>query len=66
MGFSPGEFMTGGYPERPVHWEGEDNWIVLWNDDESETILMLTHQQAIIALRQLRTAIYAVTGEDPV
>lgn len=66
MGFSQGDFMIGGYPERPVHWEGKDRWIVLWNEDESEALIMMTHQQAIEALQQLRTAIYSVTGEDPI
>ena len=65
MGFSPGNFLSGGYPEESVHWEAKDRWIVLWNADESKTLLMLTHEQAKIAYDQLRTAIYVITGEDP-
>ena len=64
MGFSPGEFMSGGYPEQCVHWEAKDNYVMLWNADESKALLMLTYEEARLCLQQLNTAIYAVTGES--
>ena len=63
MGFSPGSFLSGGYPEEELHWEAKDNWLTLWNKDESKTLLCLTYEQARLCKSQLETALYSV-GED--
>ena len=65
MGFSPGDFATSMYPQQYVHWEAKNNCVVLWDEKETKAILYLTYESAIECLQQLRTAIYAVTGEDP-
>ena len=64
MGFSPGEFMSGVFSKRSLHWEAKDTYVTLWNADESHALLVLTYEEARLCLQQLNTAIYAVTGES--
>ena len=66
MGFSPGDFASGFYPEKYFHWEAKDNWLVLWDEKETTCILTLTYEQATECLQQLRTCIWSATGEDPI
>ncbi len=67
MGFSPGSFTVetrAGHQK--VHWEAKDAYVVLWLANESDQLFRFNYDEAIEALDQLRTAISAVTGEDPI
>jgi len=62
MGFSPGNFHTFNGDE--YHWEAKDNEVVLWDRFEAKAILVLSHDAAVTALQQLRTALFAIGIEE--
>lgn len=55
MGFSPGDFTI--LEGISYHWEIKDNYVVLWNSDESVCMLRLTCEQARECATQLNTAL---------
>jgi hypothetical protein len=53
MGYSPhADFKT--LTGEQYHWEAKDNYLALWNHNESKQPLRLSYEEALKALDQLR------------
>ncbi len=57
MGFSPGEFLAEDSINEKYHWEGKDNYLVLWNEYETKQLLRLSYEEAKKAYYQLETVL---------